>query len=229
MTVKGVLHFWTEHAKGLEKYIEEHDIIATEGYATSESIDEYMLKTFIGEKGLEIVKKKEKLLTAIDLIDKEAEDININLITPIALSIGVTFISEKFPQLKPIVTLGAIGGSLGGMTTMLTLYELSRKNEKVYSVFSNLSEYLLPITYIFFGMSEKRDIGMAYSIQKLENKDYKTFAVVGLGHEDKIKKLLKNPEKLEKLYQEYKHDFKRKYLKIYRYYDDFKLVDKIKL
>ncbi len=229
MEIKGVAHFYTTHSKGLKKYIEDSELIAIEGAWNTTEISEDDIEVFIGKEGFEIVKEKEKMVTAIDPVIKDENYkkrfILKNLSFNFMLS-SITFLSfmKVFGDIgRDLVTSLTIGSSIG----LYELYKQGKDNERFYQLFLNATT-----VYRFFDIvnrADERDIGMAYSLKKLDEKYENVLGVVGNAHKEKISTLLKDTKRLKQLYEENRDRFIRKELEIYRYYDDFKLVDRIKL
>jgi len=207
--IAGTLHAPTTHDKNLGNLIEESDIVAIEGYEDFGFIDEDVLTAFLGKEGREKVRKNEIPLTSLDPNSDSSVILEIILRTPVIMGVF-----SLLNLVSPAIPIAFMCSNLPVLVAYFSHAPNRFVDDKYYWKYVEAEMHVL--TALDIPKPSKRDVGMAYGIERLAEEGYdEILSVVGEAHVSKMSKLLDNPEQLKRKFEKYRKNFRKMGLDIY--------------
>ncbi len=214
--IAGVPHIPTTHDKNLGDLIEESDIVAIEGCRDFpplyESVREGLLAAFLGKEGRERIKKNETPLTSLDPeLDSGIGKIVLEMLSKAPVPL---LLLGALETVTPNLLTALLCSNLPVFAAYFSLSPNKFVDNKYYWKYVEAESYLL--SALMIPKPSKRDVGMAYGIERLAEEGYDDIlSVIGEAHAPRIAKLLDNPEELKRKFEKYRRDFVKRGLGIY--------------
>ncbi|MCD6422465.1 hypothetical protein J7L13_03920, partial [bacterium] len=156
---------------------------------------EGLLAAFLGKEGRERVKKNKIPLTSLD---PELESgIAKTVLEMLSKAPVPLLLLGALESVAPNLLTAVLGSNLPVFAAYFSLSPNKFVDNKYYWKYVEAESYLL--TTLILPKPSKRDVGMAYGIERLAEEGYDDIlSVVGEAHAPRIAKLLDNPEQLKR-------------------------------